>query len=336
MLQLTNLTPFQAERALLCDPVGNHVWVVVVKGTFHWKEDGTTDLAAAQEPVCLEPRWVGKPGGSSLLREAELVYAHPGTDVTLNATAYAPEEEPVESLVAEVRVGPLEKRVRVVGDRRWKRGPLRTSPGRAEPFTSLPIRYERAFGGNSPGGEEHDTRNPIGCGFALDPFALHELPVPNLEHPDDPITVGGRPAQPVGFGPIPPDWSPRRERAGTFDDAWRRDRLPRWPVDFDPRFFQSAADGLASDAALRGGEEVDLVHLTPSSRMRFRLPRQRLTVDTRIAGRRIRHAVQLDRVILEPDDARVILVWRAALACGVDGRRIERSVVDLKPRRNLG
>ena len=54
MYDVVNLTPFQTAGAALIDVTGEHVWVVIVKGTFR-AVDGEVDLADGQEPVGRQP-----------------------------------------------------------------------------------------------------------------------------------------------------------------------------------------------------------------------------------------------------------------------------------------
>lgn len=56
-------------------------------------------------------------------------------------------ERPVESLACSVSVGPLQRSFRVVGDRVWQRTPEGLVPSRPQPFTEMPVTWERAFGG---------------------------------------------------------------------------------------------------------------------------------------------------------------------------------------------
>src|SRR5579863_9394918 len=152
MLQLDNQTAFQADRAALVDVAGNQIWVVVVKATFVMPHDGRPQAAPEQEPVCRAPRYAAAPGESSMLREGELVADHPGTDITVLGTAYAPAGRAVTALDASVAVGPVQKTLRVSGDRVWEKDgtSLRiSSPG---PFLQMPINYERAYGGADPPG----------------------------------------------------------------------------------------------------------------------------------------------------------------------------------------
>ena len=333
MLQLQNNTPYQAERAAVVDKDGNQVWVVVVKATYVVTDDGGTKLAPEQEPVCRAPRYAGEPGQSSLLREAELIPEHPGTDVTVLGTAHAPGGQPIATLSVSVSVGPVRKVLRVTGDRVWAKGVL--SPRMTEPasFVTMPITYERAYGGTSgpaSGVPERDPRNPIGTGFASRAEWLVGRALPNIEDPEALIERWDSRPSPAGLGPIPADWSPRLERAGTFDAQWGRTRMPLLPTDYDARHAQSAHPDLLAAEALRGGEMAVLENLTPNSRWSFRIPRAYLALTTVTRTGRVHQAAQLDRVIIEPDSRTVCTVWRAALNCRARVRDVIRTVVDTK------
>jgi hypothetical protein len=334
MLQLQNNTPYQAERAAVVDKDGNQVWVVVVKATYVVRGDGLTELAPGQEPVCRAPRYAGPPGQSSLLREAELIPEHPGTDVTVLGTAHAPGGQAISTLDVSVSVGPVRKVLRVVGDRIWTKGVL--SPRMTEPasFLTMPVTYERAYGGTSvgpaPGDGERHPRNPIGAGFATRAEALLGRALPNIEDPAALIEKWDSRPSPAGFGPIPADWSPRLEHAGTFDGDWARTRMPLLPTNYDACHAQSAHPDLVAPQALRGGEMAVLENLTSDSPWSFRIPRAYLTVTTFTKGGRVHQEAQLDRVIIEPDAKTVSTVWRAALNCRARVRDVIRTVVDTK------
>lgn len=331
MLQLNNETPFEAERAVLLDKDGQHVWVVILKATFTLALDGSLTLAEEQEPVCESPMYRGDPGASSLVRDCEVVVDHPGTDIILNGSAHAPSQQEVRELEVSLQVGSLRKCLRALGNRHWERGLFGLRSTRPQPFTALPIVYELAYGGRAPDGspEHFDPRNPVGKGFALQaPEDGH--PLPNVEDPRHLITSWRDRPLPAGFGAIASWWSPRHEHAGTFDQAWQDQRMPLWPTDYNPRYHCSAQPELTSNEPLWMGERVQLRNLTPSSLLEFNLPKVYPVIDAEIGRARQRQKTQLDRVIIEPDDHKLILVWRSWLGCGRDARRVRSSIIRTK------
>src|SRR5262245_3653127 len=109
MFQLSNETPFAAERSIQLDPSGVQHWVVIVKATYRLEPPGLLAAADEQEPVAVVPRYAGEDGRTSLLRETEMTYAHPGTDVIVNGTACAAAGRPVEQMDVHVSVARLRK-----------------------------------------------------------------------------------------------------------------------------------------------------------------------------------------------------------------------------------
>ena len=53
-------------------------------------------------------------------------------------------------------------------------------------------------------------------------------------------------------------------------------------------------------------------------------------VETLLGKRWVRQPVQIDRVIVEPDDRKVIVVWGSRLDCGTKGRQVVKSVISTK------
>ena len=335
MLQVRNETPFQVDKAVLVDKEGNQFWVVLVKATYLIKDDETTEMASSQEPICHAPVYSGEPGRSSLLRESEFVVEHPGTDVTILGSAYAAQQKATPVVDVGVSVGAAVKVLRVFGARIWQAGvfgPRMTSP---EPFVSMPVTYERAFGGTNAlagGGQEKEPRNPIGTGFSSSADHLVGKAVPNVEDPLQLIDSWHSRPKPAGLGPIPAMWSPRLEYAGTFDERWREKRMPLWPMDYDPRQAQSAHPDLVMVEPLKGGEKVMLTNLSPNSRLSFRIPRVYVNLTTFTRTDRIRQSMQLDRVIIEPDVRKVMTVWRSSLNCRARVRDVVQTIVEPKRR----
>jgi hypothetical protein len=335
MLELVNRTPFAAERSVLLDKDGNQIWVVVIKATYLIGRKDDLELHPEPEPVCLAPKYFSEAAKSSLLREGEMVYDHPGTDITLNATAYAPSGKKARAVRVSFSVGHIKKTLIVYGDRYWRKGITGLKMTKPDYFSSLPIRYERAYGGaaldQKTGAQVPYPQNSIGAGFALRAKDLVDKPAPTVLYPDKSIHGWKSRAAPAGFGAVYASWSPRKEYAGTYDQAWQNERMPLWPEDFDPRYHQSAPVDQVSPKSLRGGERVVLEHMTREPTIAFRLPRVFLTVETQLNDTRIRQPIQLDRVIIEPDQNKLAMVWRSSFNCRANARVVEKSIIETKP-----
>jgi hypothetical protein len=155
----------------------------------------------------------------------------------------------------------------------------------------------------------------VGTGFrAAGGFGEH-IHLPNLEDPNAPIkSFGDRPA-PAGFGFISPHWQPRAALAGTFDEAWTKNRSPLLPKDFNRKHLNAASPGLVAQGYLRGDEPVVAVGVSPEGRLAFSLPGIATpVVQVTLADAAAKTVpMALDTVIIEPDDHRVVLLWRGNL-----------------------
>src|SRR5690606_24551488 len=196
-------------------------------------------IADEQHPVPLADEYTGEPGTSSLRVEGQGTHLRPGTDVYLEGHAWAPGGQPCERSVVGVSVGPCQRGAVVFGERVWREGVMGAALSRPVPFTSIPLVYERCFGGSPAGASGRvalvSEHNPVGRGlFAREREAIGQL-LPNLEDPQAPITSFADRPLPVGFGPIARHWRPRREYGGTYDEIWEQNRAPLWPKDVDPR-----------------------------------------------------------------------------------------------------
>lgn len=317
---LNNSTPYAVERNWVLDKNAAKRWVVAVKGTFDILPDGTTKLAEKQKEVLYGEEYSGEPGKSSVLYDADLTWPKQNTDVLLNGHAYAPKGTQVAKTTVTMRVNTISKKLCVFGERRWEGGWLGLSITPALPFEKMPIVYERAFGGwdKTPeklADQRLDPRNPIGTGFATRAEHLVDHPLPNIEAPGHLVSSWKDRPPPAGFGVVASYWLPRLTYAGTYSQNWKEERFPLLPEDFDQRFFQSAPLDQQVAGFLRGGENVELVNLTPDGYLSFNLPKIRVGFITRFGDERVSHEASVHTVILEPDVPRVIMVCHTSLPC---------------------
>ena len=192
MGKVQNLTSFVAGGDWVRGRDGGEVWLVAVRCTFTVDRVGTTSVAEEQDPETLAPKYRGDPATSSLLYDSDYCLTKPTTDVLLHGHAYSPGGKPTAQVDVTMRVGDIQKTLRVTGDRRG-----RTSSSAAL-FTRMPLIYERAYGGREPDlprdpdRPRFEPRNPVGTGFVA------ETPAPNVAYPG-----GVRPAVPPGSARSP-------------------------------------------------------------------------------------------------------------------------------------
>jgi len=331
-MELVNLTPFAADRLVVMNGEGWEMLLVVVKATFAL-DSGVPVLAEVQNAIAMADEYVGEPGVSSLRQVAETSLFKPAADIVINGAAYPRPNRPTEAL-AIFEIGSLRKAVTVHGDRFWK-GRFGISISSPEAFVSLPLVYERAFGGTDASVKpvESWAANPAGVGFRAKgskvPVAGTRLP--NLEDPFRPITSASDRPTSMCVGPIGPGWQPRPRYAGTHDAAWRRDRLPLPPVDFDPRFGHPVPADQILPGYLVGGEPVALASVRPGGGgYRFTLPAFCPEVVVRLSGQRMTPPVRCDTVAIDSEAQRLSLVCRAAVK--VHGRVPEIEWIKVQER----
>jgi hypothetical protein len=316
-MELVNDSPFSAERVVMHDGRSRDALMVVVKATYRMLPD-RMHLADEQLPIQHADTFHGE-ADSSLRYECDLAPPKPATDVVLVGHAHAPRGS-VEELDVGVAVGNTSQKIRVFGDRAWTTSGQTPRPTRPVPFTRMPLVYERAFGGvdataEAPEHHEVEGRNPVGVGFRAEQSRrpIEGAPLPNLEDPAALVATPHDRPDPVGFGMIGRSWLPRRGYAGTYDEAWRAQRSPLLPEDFDDRFFQCAHPRMVCAGHLAGGEPVAVTHASPTGRpLSLTLPTAHPTAEVVMGGRPEALPLALDLVVLEPDDERAIVVWRGA------------------------
>ncbi|HZF50028.1 MAG TPA: DUF2169 domain-containing protein [Polyangiaceae bacterium] len=236
--------------------------------------------------------------------------AKPRGEILVHGKAFAPGGQPKPVVQARLEAGPIDKSLYVVGRRRWTfRG-----ASEPEPFTEMPITYEKAFGG--PG----YALNPIGVGIS--PVDEGGAKVHYLPHVEDPRRLmkspGDRPL-PAGFGPIDVASPLRTSKAGTYGTKWLETEFPGLAHDVDPDFFQTAPEDQRIAGYFQGGEEIAIENMHPSKpRLTTRTPRLRARCFAAMKGAKgeeplIEVPTRLETVILFPSLERGVAVYRGLL-----------------------
>lgn len=316
---IENRTALSFQPLFLADEDGRPLLVLVAQATYEIVAGRSLSLAPEQAPPSVEGSLYGAdPASSSYRLEPVFAFIKPATDVVLIGHAVAPRHGATEVSVV-FRAGPVGKVVRVVGDRGWARAGGAITATRPHSFDRIPLVYERAFGGwdrshADPARHTFEPRNPVGIGFRAPGGVFEEgSRLPNLEDPDHLLTQYGQAVPPAGFGFTSPSWQPRASFAGTYDDAWSKDRMPLLPKDFDRRFFNAASPGLVAPGYLKGDEPVLVENASTLGRLSFRLPGARAPRCKVELRRRadVEVETKLDTVVVDTDADRVLLTYRA-------------------------
>ena len=180
-------------------------------------------------------------------------------EVMLSGCAHA--AKPVDEMTVRLQCGPIDKTLRVIGDRIWERqwwgrvcihAPTR--------FVKMPLTLDRAYGG-----EGHD--NPLGKGYQPRFWRWHVRSgaMPNLEYPARPAAPGRDASPHACYAPQALMHAPQRMRAsGTYDKRWFEQDFPGLPRDFDFAMYNLSPVDQQFRGRFRGGEAYRLEGVHPS------------------------------------------------------------------------
>lgn len=328
MLQLKNNTPFSAAIALYPNEQGVDTLYTMVKSTFKIGPQWT--LPDAQLPPQKEDLYWGEPNISSLKLASDYHTGKAATDIIMTGLACTPQQQLLRQMDVGLAVGNISKVIRVFGDRRWDSGRISTP----EPFNSMPLVYERAFGGvDLVEGRQRavEVRNPVGLGFAGQ-RKEHEINgsfLPNLECPAHLIQDYQETPAPACFASVAANWQPRVGYAGTYDEHWQNTRAPYLPEDYSPRFMNSASPDLIYPGFLTGGEPVVISGMHPMGELKFNLPVINLVSKISLGGKERPVPFVLETLLLDPNQLQVSLVWRAAFSCDKQALKVSQVSISM-------
>ncbi|PHM47629.1 DUF2169 family type VI secretion system accessory protein [Xenorhabdus miraniensis] len=235
-MEFKNLTPFSVINYKMLDNEDEEYHVVAMKIVYQLQPVGLGHyqpvLAAPYGELTVQDTFSGEMNQSSVLQESDLAPLKFKCDVIVNGVAYAPDGKACEKMPVRLQVTTcdgqtlIDKTLHVWGAREFQRssqGEWQLTP--PQKFTTLPVDYRHAFGGeckvyekddiaasvpeearltdtqrkqhpekeNSPIAHATWEYNPLGTGFITPWYAkakdLSHYPAPRIEHPDAPITA---------------------------------------------------------------------------------------------------------------------------------------------------
>jgi hypothetical protein len=349
-----NNSPFAAIAFEQMHRDGDRMAIIAVRGRFELAADGRLAVAAKQE-IVLADECQGEPLKAALTKVSDLVPFRPAADITVQGVSYPPKGESSTGWSFSIGIENRTHVLRCNGYRVWEReeeGRAASSsssakPGNAQPRWRLgasqparrvPLEYKFAAGGEMIGAPRHqvDPRNPQGVGVLHTSFQGSAEPIPAavIDSVTAPVVDPHIAPEPQGMAPVPPSWQWRQRYAGAYDEAWRKERHPRLPRDFDYRFYQVAHPELIWPGFLRGDERFRLINLSrQASVLDFQLPGVALVAKFEwLDEREVIARLNLDGAHIDMREGPpwfVDLTWRAWIAICPRFFRIDLGMVRL-------
>ncbi|WP_108818337.1 DUF2169 family type VI secretion system accessory protein [Pseudovibrio sp. Alg231-02] len=298
---------------------GTPMGVVAVRGRFEIEEGGRLAVSSTQELV-LEDVYEADPHKTPMLACSDLVPFKPNSDVTALVNTYPPGDGKADRWHCGVKTGAHEYILEVQGPSNWSFQKESWKYSQPRPIGFAHLDYRLAVSDQIAEGpvNEDVPQNPLGMP-ALKEEYLHkdkEYPIPLIRSLnsqtklDDHFSLNG-------FGPIPSFWRCRQQYAGTYDKAWKENRHPQLPEDFDYRFYQCANPKLIQNGYLQGNERIELAGVQPDgSNLAFNLPMLLFIAQYHwIDGREAMLRLNLDGVHINTSTSpgTVDLTWRGWL-----------------------
>lgn len=301
-MDLLNQTPYCAElfRSAVADD--RFLGMAVCKLTYKVGANGSVEMET-EDPVPVSKGPTPTPFGDL---PGDMVCRKEGVDILVLGQAHTPGGKPIPAMEVTLAVGEAKWRLGILGNRTWKKGLMGLAPTKPEPFTTMPITWENAFGGAALL-QNKDVPHPDnlnGKGYILDKAEADGIPLPNIEDPDNPILSWDTRPRPLLFAPLPVATNFRAENTTKTDPN-------NGQVKVLPSFFNDAHPKFRLES-LVGGEQVELIGMTPDAPLRFSLPSLPLEVEVTLAERSYLIPVKIDTLVLLPEERRFVVIYRGS------------------------
>ena len=300
-MDLHNDSPFLANVQVANFPGRPLVAAVIIKATFDLAANGALRPSAEPLPFVFDQ---GKtPFGEF---HGELFFKKQGIDVCVLGSVRR--SQPTRRAQVQLTVGRERRQLFVSGDRRWLSDGLGRElvPSAPEPFTEMPLSYERAYGGHAPynGAPVPFSANPSGRGYYREQSQAEGQLLPNLE--DDrspPIQRWQQQPRVAGWAPYPMFWELRANASLDIDPV--HGSLTK----VHPSIFNHAHPDLTFPS-LSAGEliRIDGLHEAPYA---LRVPPPPAHVRVRIGEHERAIVAAIDGVFLWTDASKVVITQRA-------------------------
>lgn len=274
--------------------------MVVAKATYQVADTG--EIQPVEDPIPVLEEQLETPFG---ILPNDIAPQKRGVDLLAMGQAYAPGGKPTDKMAISMQVGIFKYSFAVAGDRFWKKDKWGLRPTAPQPFVTMPVIHENAYGGKAllKNKEVPNGYNPVGKGYILDKDEADGVPLPNIEDPQDLITDWESHPMPGGFAPIPLSTQTVAERGmGTDPETG----LPK----VKPEFFNCAHSKLII-SEVRSGEQVILSGMTPDGEFKFAIPEISLEAQLSLDEDKYPFPMRIDTLCILPEERRFVVTWRA-------------------------
>lgn len=333
MWSLENTTPFSVDQTFLGDADGVDMHVLMARGSFDICANRTCAVSDTQPALVQSPLMHPPQISLGMISDLDSDFMKPGTDILVCGNAIPPKGTPADQpFQIGLLLGSVRKILEVHPRGVWLDGALHPALVRASHHAPVPIVWETAFGGVDPSTSDKQWQdNPLGCGYAKGPGGLVGCQAPQVFYPGETYSERTSRPQPASFGPIPRHWPKRRRLAGTYDEAWQKNRAPLWAKDLDVNFFMAAPEDQRIVPHISGSLTCVILNMSEEGRQTFTIPDTRVHARVRIAGRIEKIRLNITTICFFPNEGRFEIVWTGHHRCQGEREKITASRVWIKP-----
>jgi hypothetical protein len=317
VMQFVNETSFSADLSRSILPYRDLLMaIVVVKASFQIAKDGAVHPCPEQLPISEAD--AETPLGNI---DGDMVPIKPGCDLAILGHAHVAGGRRVLQHTIEIRIGEWTRRVVVSGERTWVKAGTLVRAADPQPFSVMPLGYDRAFGGraSTESFEAAFPDNPGGKGFVHLAEEVDGAPLPNIEEVDQMIARWTDRPLPGGLGPLPRQSAIRLARGADVD-------VENGVTRMRPAMFSFAHPRMML-AGYPAGAAVAIDGMTPEGRLAFKLPELPLWLEMNLGSKSTVLPLLADTLCVFPDYRRFFVLARRAVVYQFKPHRLRAAVV---------
>ncbi len=290
---------------------------LVVKASYEVGKDGVA--FPVEDQLAISEGDAETPFGTL---ESDVVPIKEGCDFAVYGQAVSPRA--VHRIDVLIRVGSFCRTLRVTGDRAWLPAFVGVRASEPVPFTTMPLDYTRAFGGEATYDQDlvgPEPNNALGRGFVVLASEVPGVRLPNVEESDALMTAWQQRPIPGGILPLPRSSALRGLRGVSADLKQQRTSL-------SPAYFQWAHPRMLLPS-YPAKEAVSIIGMTPESPWKCVLPFLDLAARVQLGPKEYVLRLVPDTLAIVPSHRRLWVVSRRAFVYQYVPERARQVVLEI-------